>query len=182
MRREATEVCSPTGQSRQGRDCPPPGGRRAAPPEPHGGFEPVLAGAPCRRPRSLRFSRTRAGCLGQALADSGRQRLLRARVKVRVEGLWAMDGGLESSRGRNLKATSVLLKHSSLIDSPYPMCLVATSTICGTSFYLVGDFSPSLPFFPGSGPALASLSSLTPRLLLSKRWSISHCSGPGLES
>lgn len=122
VRREATEVCSPTGQSRQGRDCPPPGGRRAAPPEPHGGFEPVLAGAPCRRPRSLRFSRTRAGGLGQALADSGSQRLLWARVKVRAEGLWAMDRGLESSRGRNLKATSVLLKHNSLIDSPYPMC------------------------------------------------------------
>ena len=162
VRTEATGVCSPMGQSRQGRDCPPPGGRRAAPPEPQGGFEPVLAGAPCRRPRSLRFSRIRAGCLGQALADSGSQRLLWARVKVRVEGLWAMDRGLLSSRDRDVKATSVRLKHrSSLIDSPYPMCLVATSTICGTSFYLVGNFSPSLPFFPGSGPAPASPSSLT---------------------
>lgn len=85
--------------------------------------------------RALCVPRGLAGCLGQALADSGSQRLLWARVKVRVEGLRAMDRGLLSSRDRDVKATSVRLKHrSSLIDSPYPMCLVATFAICGAPF------------------------------------------------
>lgn len=75
-----------------------------------------------------------------------------------------MGRGLVSSRGRNLKPTCVPLKHrSSPTDFLYPLCLAATSTICGSPILFPFSRFLSLPtLLPWPWSCSAGLSSLTP--------------------
>lgn len=95
-----------------------------------------------------------------------------------------MDRGLVSSRGRNLKPTCVPLKHrSSPTDFLYPLCLAATSTICGSP--ILFPFSRiSQPPHPSSLALVLLRRPLLTDSLASffSDSSISHCSWPGLES
>lgn len=93
VRTEATEVLhSPTGQSRPGTDCPPPGGR-AAPPEPHRGFGRGSRRRPLSAPARSSFLEDSARALlaHRWETSAGSQHLLRVGVKVgaRSAGQWA---------------------------------------------------------------------------------------------